>query len=60
MWGGEIFIPKLPSYKITDVAKAINPKASYDIIGIRPGEKLHEEMITKMDSSQQLNSKIIM
>ena len=48
--GGEIFVPKIPSYRITDVAKAINPKAKHSIIGIRPGEKIHEEMITKSDS----------
>lgn len=50
MWGGELFIPKIPSYKITDVAKAIAPNAKIKIIGIRPGEKLHEEMITETDS----------
>jgi len=50
MWGGELFVPKIPSYKITDVAKAIAPKAKLKIIGIRPGEKLHEEMITESDS----------
>lgn len=49
-WGGEIFIPKIPSYKITDVAKAIAPKAELNVIGIRPGEKIHEEMITSSDS----------
>lgn len=48
--GGEIFIPKIPSYKIVDVAKAIAPKLSLKEIGIRPGEKLHEEMITSTDS----------
>lgn len=48
--GGEIFIPKIPSYKITDVAKAIAPNLSMKEIGIRPGEKLHEEMITATDS----------
>jgi len=50
MWGGELFVPKIPSYRIIDVAKAIAPKAKYEFIGIRPGEKLHEEMITKTDS----------
>jgi UDP-N-acetylglucosamine 4,6-dehydratase (inverting) len=49
-WGGEIFVPKIPSYKITDVAKAIAPEAKQEIVGIRPGEKLHEEMITSSDS----------
>ena len=49
-WGGEIFIPKIPSYKITDVAKAIGPECEHKVIGIRPGEKIHEEMITASDS----------
>jgi UDP-N-acetylglucosamine 4,6-dehydratase len=49
-WGGEIFVPKIPSYRIMDVAKAIAPNAKHNIVGIRPGEKLHEEMITEMDS----------
>ena len=48
--GGELFIPKIPSYKITDVAKAIAPNLPLKEIGIRPGEKLHEEMITPTDS----------
>ena len=49
-WGGEIFVPKIPSYKITDVATAIGPECKQEIIGIRPGEKIHEEMITSSDS----------
>ncbi len=49
-WGGEVFVPKIPSYKITDVATAIAPELNQKIIGIRPGEKLHEEMITSSDS----------
>ena len=49
-YGGEIFIPKIPSYRILDLVKAISPKAKIDIIGIRAGEKLHEEMITKSDA----------
>lgn len=49
-WGGEILVPKIPSYKITDVAKAVAPECRHEIIGIRPGEKLHEEMITISDS----------
>ncbi|MDB2329272.1 UDP-N-acetylglucosamine 4,6-dehydratase (inverting) [Candidatus Arcticimaribacter forsetii] len=49
-WGGEIFIPKIPSYKIVDVAEAIGPDCKQEIIGIRPGEKIHEEMITEPDS----------
>lgn len=49
-WGGEIFVPKIPSYRITDVAKAIAPSCKTEIIGIRAGEKIHEEMITSSDS----------
>ena len=48
--GGEIFVPKIPSYKIETVANAIAPNAILEDIGIRPGEKLHEEMITESDS----------
>ena len=48
--GGEIFVPKIPSYKITDLAEAIGPSCKKPIIGIRPGEKIHEEMITSSDS----------
>lgn len=50
MSGGEIFVPKLPSMKIVDVAKAVCPGASHKVIGIRPGEKLHEIMITRDDA----------
>jgi UDP-N-acetylglucosamine 4,6-dehydratase len=50
MWGGELFVPKIPSYDILSLAKAIAPNAKQQIIGIRPGEKLHEEMITKDDA----------
>jgi UDP-N-acetylglucosamine 4,6-dehydratase (inverting) len=50
MWGGEIFVPKIPSYKITDVAEAIAPNCEQKNVGIRPGEKLHEEMITMTDA----------
>jgi UDP-N-acetylglucosamine 4,6-dehydratase (inverting) len=49
-WGGELFVPKIPSYKITDVAEAIGPGCKKHIVGIRPGEKVHEEMITSSDS----------
>jgi UDP-N-acetylglucosamine 4,6-dehydratase len=49
-WGGEILVPKIPSYRITDVAEAVAPTAAKRIVGIRPGEKLHEEMITASDS----------
>jgi UDP-N-acetylglucosamine 4,6-dehydratase len=48
--GGELFVPKIPSYRITDVAKAIGPNCVQTITGIRPGEKIHEEMITVSDS----------
>ena len=50
MIGGEIYVKKIPSMKITDIAKAVAPDAKYEIIGIRPGEKLHEEMISSQDS----------
>ena len=50
MWGGELFVPKIPSYRILDVAAAIAPEAKLQVVGIRPGEKLHEEMITSTDS----------
>jgi FlaA1/EpsC-like NDP-sugar epimerase len=49
-WGGEIFVPKIPSYVITDMAEAIGPNCRQEIVGVRPGEKLHEEMITETDS----------
>lgn len=48
--GGEIFVPKIPSYKILDIAEAIAPECTTKVVGIRPGEKLHEEMITDTDS----------
>lgn len=49
-WGGELYVPKIPSYKITDVATAIGPNCEHKVVGIRPGEKIHEEMITSSDS----------
>ncbi|MEO1032354.1 MAG: UDP-N-acetylglucosamine 4,6-dehydratase (inverting) [Bacteroidota bacterium] len=49
-WGGELFVPKIPSYKILDVADAIGPECKKPVVGIRPGEKVHEEMITASDS----------
>lgn len=49
-WGGEIFIPKISSYRILDVAEAIAPECEHRVVGIRPGEKVHEEMITSSDS----------
>ena len=48
--GGELFVPKIPSYRIIDVAEAIGPSCKKPITGIRPGEKIHEEMITASDS----------
>lgn len=56
MWGGEIFIPKIPSYNIVDLAKAVNPKAKCKILGIRSGEKIHEEMLTKSDSYNSIEN----
>jgi len=49
-WGGEVLVPKIPSYRITDVATAVAPECRQEIVGIRPGEKVHEEMITASDS----------
>lgn len=49
-WGGELYVPKIPSYKITTLADAIDPRCEKKLIGIRPGEKIHEEMITETDS----------
>ncbi|MDC0172535.1 UDP-N-acetylglucosamine 4,6-dehydratase (inverting) [Gammaproteobacteria bacterium] len=48
--GGEIFVPKIPSYRILDIAEAVGPGCETPVVGIRPGEKLHEEMITDTDS----------
>ena len=50
MWGGEIFVPKIPSYRILDVAEAIAPGCRKEVVGIRPGEKIHEEMVTTTDA----------
>lgn len=57
MWGGELFVPKIPSYKILDVLKAFAPSAKKVNIGIRPGEKIHEEMITSSDSFNTIEFK---
>ena len=54
MIGGEVFVPKIPSYRILDVAKAIAPEAEYEFIGIRPGEKLHEVMVPEDESRNTL------
>ena len=53
--GTEIFVPKIPSYRVVDVAKAIAPDCRQEIVGIRPGEKLHEEMITSSDSETTID-----
>jgi UDP-N-acetylglucosamine 4,6-dehydratase/5-epimerase len=50
MHGGELFVPKIPSMKVVDLARAMDPDARLDVVGIRPGEKLHEEMISVHDS----------
>ena len=57
MWGGEIFVPKIPSYKILDLAKAVAPQAKINFIGIRPGEKIHEDLVTNSDSLQTIEYK---
>jgi len=57
MMGGEIFVPKLRAYKITDLARAINPKNKHKIVGIRPGEKIHEELITARESGDTMDLK---
>lgn len=49
-WGGEVLVPKIPSYRITDLAMAIGPECEHKVVGVRPGEKIHEEMITESDS----------
>jgi UDP-N-acetylglucosamine 4,6-dehydratase len=56
-YGGEIFVPRIPSYKILDVAEAICPEAEIKIVGIRPGEKIHEEMISETDALNTLKFK---
>ena len=55
MYGGEIFVPKIPSMRITDLAKALAPKAKLKVIGIRPGEKIHEEMISASDARRSVD-----
>ncbi len=54
MYGGELFVPKIPSYRIMDVVRSISPEARIEVIGIRPGEKLHECLITEDDARQSL------
>ena len=55
--GGEIFVPKIPSIKVTDLAKAIYPQKKLKIIGLRPGEKLHEEMVSTAESLNTIEYK---
>lgn len=55
MEGGEIYVPKIPSMKITDIARVVAPEAKQEVIGIRPGEKLHEQMIGADDSYSTYN-----
>ena len=50
MFGGEIFVKKIPSMFVTELAKAIAPNATHNIIGVRPGEKIHEQMISLEDA----------
>ena len=57
MVGGEIFVPKIPSYRITDLAKAIAPQAKFKVVGKRPGEKINEEMITISDAVNSIDCK---
>lgn len=54
-WGGEVLVPKIPSYRITDVATAVAPECRQEVIGIRPGEKIHEEMITSSDAASTVD-----
>jgi len=54
--GGEIFVPKIPSYRITEMARAIGPQCEHPVVGIRPGEKVHEEMITAADSPNTIEA----
>ena len=57
MWGGELFVPKIPSYRILDLAKAVDSNCKIDVVGIRPGEKIHEEMITETDAINTIEFK---
>lgn len=54
--GGEIFVPKIPSYRITDVAEAIGPECDKPVVGIRAGEKIHEELVTETDALQTIET----
>jgi UDP-N-acetylglucosamine 4,6-dehydratase len=54
-WGGEVFVPRLPSYRVTDLAQAIAPECKQEVVGARPGEKIHEEMLSVYDSSNTVD-----
>lgn len=56
MSGGELFVPKIPSMKVTDLALALNPNAEFNLIGMRPGEKLHEEMVSRDDARHTVDA----
>jgi UDP-N-acetylglucosamine 4,6-dehydratase/5-epimerase len=56
MGGGEVFVPKIPSMRVTDVAEALAPEAEHRIIGIRPGEKLHEVLLTEDEARHSLQT----
>jgi UDP-N-acetylglucosamine 4,6-dehydratase/5-epimerase len=57
MWGGELFVPKIPSYRILDLAKAVAPQCKINFIGSRPGEKIHEDLVTNSDSLNTIEFK---
>lgn len=57
MWGGELFVPKIPSYTILDLAKAVAPQCKINFIGTRPGEKIHEDLVTNSDSLNTIEFK---
>ena len=57
MWGGEIFVPKIPSYNVVELAKAIAPNCKLKFVGIRPGEKVHEEMISANEAINTIEFK---
>ena len=57
MWGGELFVPKIPSYTILDLAKAVAPECKINFIGTRPGEKIHEDLVTNSDSLNTIEFK---
>ena len=58
MVGGEIFVPKIPSFKVMDLAKAISLNSKIKFIGIKPGEKLHEELISVHESMNTIEYKL--